>query len=103
MRGFLTKMIHRRLRRLAVGLAFGAAIVATTAVAASGYQDPSFGEAAIAVQRAHGLLSVSACATKDEMSAQACETQLKEVKELLMRVRQEIAAAARAANNWAHR
>ena len=93
MRGFLTKIIERRLRRLALGAMFGVAIGNMGTVAAEGTYDPGFDGADLAAERAQILLT-GVCGTPAEAPAGACEKRLEKALVLLARVRATMNEAA---------
>ena len=94
MRGFLTKIVERRLRRLAFGASFGVMIGTTGAMAAGATPDPRFDGADLAAQRAQILLT-DACGEPASGPAGACEKRLQKALELLARVRATITEASR--------
>lgn len=94
MRGFLTKIVERRLRRLALGASFGVMIGTTGAVAAGGKPDPRFDGADLAAARAQILLT-DACGESASGPAGPCEKRLQKALELLARVRETINDASR--------
>jgi hypothetical protein len=98
MRGFLTRTIDRRLRRLALGATFGMAVVTTTAVATGNFKNPGFDDAHLAVEKAQILLSDSACGTPGERAADSCVKLIRTAEELLARAREAVTAAATAAD-----
>lgn len=98
MHGFLTTMVQRQMRRLALGATLGMAIVTTTAVAAARFHDPRFDEADLAVEKALILLSVAECGTAGEKSTEACQRHQSKTIDLLTKARAGIAAAAAAAD-----
>ena len=94
MRGFLTKIVERRLRRLTLGAGFGVVIGTTSAVAAGPSPDPRFDGADLAAERAQILLT-DACGESATGPAGACEKRLQKALELLVRVRATINEASR--------
>lgn len=94
MRGFLTKIVERRMRRLALGASFGVMIGTTGAMAAGGTPDPRFDSADLAAERAQILLT-DACGEPASRPAGACEKRLQKALELLARVREKINEAPR--------
>jgi hypothetical protein len=94
MTGFLTKIIDRQLRRLALGTAFSVLVVTTTALAMSRFHDPKFDEADLAVEKAQILLNAAACGVPGEKTTEACDKLMKRAQELLARARDAISAAA---------
>ena len=94
MTGFLTKIIDRQLRRLTVGTAFGVAVVTTTALATSQFEEPKFDEAGLAVEKAQLLLTGTTCGEPGEKTTEACAKLMKRAQELLAKARDAIGAAA---------
>jgi hypothetical protein len=92
MRGFLIRIIHRRLQRLALGTAFGMALVTSSAVAASRYHDPGSSDAVSTIDQARILLG-DVCSAPSETTTASCEKELKEVLDALARNRAAIKAA----------
>lgn len=97
MRGFLTKMIDRRLRRLTVTMTFGMVVVATAGIAAGHWNDPKFDDADMAVARAQLLLAGSPCGAPGDRNTESCEKMLRKAEELLAKAREAVSAAATAA------
>lgn len=95
MRGFLTRIIDRRMRRLILGATFGVAVGTTSAMSTAGIQDSRFENADLAAARAQILLT-DACGEKP---ATACEKRLQKAIELLSRVRQTINEASPSADD----
>ena len=91
MRGFLTRIVERRLRRLAVGAGFGV-VIGTTSAAGTSAPDPRFDQADFAAERAQILLT-DACAAPGQTATGACEKRLQKALELLARVRATISEA----------
>ena len=89
MRGFLTRIIDRRLRRLALGAAFGVVVGTTSAMSPTDVADSRFDNVDLAAERAQILLT-DACGAAGGQPAVACEKRLQKVLELLARVRQTI-------------
>jgi hypothetical protein len=94
MRGFLTRIIDRRMRRLALGATFGVAVGTTSAMSMTAAEDSRFDNVDLAAARAQILLT-DACGEKP---AVACEKRLQKALELLARVRQTINEASPSAN-----
>ena len=92
MRGFLIRIIQRRLQRLAFGTAFGMALVTSSAVAASRYHDPGSSGAVPSVEQARTLLG-DVCSAPDETMTAPCQKELKKVLDALARNRAAIRAA----------
>lgn len=87
-----------------IRLSLGAALVAafaTTSVAASRWHDPKMDQADAAAEKALVLLSSAACGVPDEKSTKECEKLLGKAVEALARSREDIAAAAAAADGIA--
>lgn len=93
MRGFLTRIIDRRMRRLALGATFGVAVGTTSAMSTTEAQDSRFENADLSAERAQILLT-DACGTPGGQPATACEKRLQKALELLSRVRQTINEAS---------
>ena len=89
MRGFLTRMIDRRLRRLALGATFGVAVGTIGALSPAEFEDSRFENADLAAERAEILLT-DACGAPGGQPAVACEKRLQKALELLARVRRTI-------------
>lgn len=98
MRGFLTRVIQRRLQRLTFGTILGMAIVTTSAVVTSGLQDPELGEAEVAVVKAQVVLGFAECGAPDAGTTAACEKELRKALQALARARSAITGAATAAD-----
>ena len=96
MRGFLTKIVERRLRRLTLGAGLGVVIGTTSAMAATGTPDSRFDGADLAAERAQILLT-DACGQSGSEPAGSCEKRLQKALELLTRVRATINEASRGA------
>lgn len=94
MRGFLTKIVERRMRRLILGAGFGVVIGSTSAVSTSGAPDPRFDGTDLAAERAQILLT-NACGAPEAGPAGACEQRLQKALVLLARVRATINEAGR--------
>ena len=94
MRGFLTKIVERRLRRLTLGAGFGVMIGTTGAMATSDTPDPKFDGADLAAERAQILLT-DACGEPASGLAGPCEKRLQKALELLASVRATINEASR--------
>jgi hypothetical protein len=99
MRGFLTRIIDRRLRRLALGATFGVAIGTTSALSATAVEDSRFDNVDLAAERAQILLT-DVCDTPGGQPAVACEKRLQKALELLARVRQAINEASLASGSY---
>ena len=93
MRGFLTRIIDRRMRRLALGATFGVAVGTTGAMSTGEVDDSRFQNADLAAERAEILLT-DACG---ERAGAACEKRLQKALELLSRVRKTLNQAPPAA------
>jgi hypothetical protein len=93
MRGYLTKIIERRVRRLALGAMFGVAIGTTGTVATEGIDDRGFDGADLAAARAQILLT-GVCGAPAEGSSGACEKRLQKALVLIAHVRATINKAA---------
>ena len=89
MRGFLTKVIERRLRRLTLGAMFGVAIGSIGTVATEGTQDPGLDGADLAAARAQILLT-GVCGDQSQGFAGPCEKRLEKALALIARVRATI-------------
>jgi hypothetical protein len=98
MQGFLTRIIGRRLRRLAFGAIGGMVVVTTSALAAGRFHDPHFDDADLAVEKAQLLLAAAACGNPGLKPTIECERHVKKVEDLLARARAEIMTAALAAD-----
>lgn len=98
MRGFLTRIILRRMERLALGTILGMAIVTTSAVATSGLQDPELGEAELAVEKAQVVLGFAVCGAPDAQTTAQCEKELRNALQALARARSAILGVATAAD-----
>jgi len=98
MQGFLLRIIQRRLRRIALGVTFGLAILTTTAVASGGFHDPKFDSADLAAEKAQILLENALCGNPGEKTTAECEKYLQKALDHLARVRESISAAAAAAD-----
>ena len=98
MQGFLLRVNQRRLRRMALGATFGIAIVTTAAVAAGRFHDPMFDSADLAAEKAQLLLVQAVCGNPGEKTTAECDKHLKRAMDLVARLREEIAAAAAAAD-----
>ena len=94
MTGYLTKLIERQLRRVTLATALGIAIVTTTALAFTRFQDPKFGEAELAVEKAQILLKAAECGEPGAKEAVACAKLMKRAQDLLAKARDAISAAA---------
>ena len=94
MRGFLTKIVERRLRRLTLGAGLGVLIGTTSAMSAVGTPDPKFDGADLAAERAQILLT-DACGEPASTPAGPCEKRVEKALELLARVRATINEASR--------
>lgn len=88
MHGFLLRIIQRRLRRLALGTAFGMALVASSAVATSRLHDPGSNDAALSVEKARILV----CGAPGRQTTANCEEELREALDALTRDRSVITA-----------
>ena len=98
MHGFLTHMIERQLRRVAIGGALGMAVVSTTAVAASRFHDTNLDLAEVAIDKAQGLLALTVCGNPGEKTTEDCDKLVKKAQDLLARTRDAVSAAAVAAD-----
>jgi hypothetical protein len=98
MRGFVKRMVERRLRRLVIGSTIGMAILTAAAVAAGRFHDPKFDEADLAVEKAQILLGVAECGNPGEKTTKVCQKELKRALEVLAKARATINAAAVAAD-----
>ena len=94
MRGFLTRIVERRLRRLTLGAGLGVLIGTTSAMTAVDTPDPRFDGADLAAERAQILLT-DACGEPASTPAGACEKRLEKALALLARVRETISEASR--------
>jgi hypothetical protein len=92
MRGFLTKIVERRLRRLTLGAMFGVAICSIGVVVPESTDDSGFHSADLAAARAQILLT-DVCGEQAEAPT-ACEKRLEKALVLLARVRATINQAA---------
>jgi hypothetical protein len=93
MRGFLTKIVERRLRRLTLGAMFGVAIGSLGTGAAEPANEAEFDRADLAAARAQILLT-DVCGAPEEGPAVACEQRLQKALVLLARVRATINEAS---------
>ena len=98
MRGFLTKIIDRRLRRLTAASTIGLAVVATVGITTGNFHDPKFDDAQIAVAKAQLLLDPSTCRAAGSRAAESCEKLVRRAEDLLTKAREAVAAAATAAD-----
>ena len=98
MHGFLSNIIQRQLRRLALGATVSMAIVAATALGTSGIHEPKFNQAELAVEKAQLLLGPSLCTTPSEQHTAFCENLVRQAEEFLARARQAVTAAATVAD-----
>jgi hypothetical protein len=94
MHGFLSNIIQRQLRRLTLGATVSMAIVVATALDTTGFQEPTFNQAELAVEKAQFLLGPSLCGTPVERQTEFCENLVKRAEEFLARARQAVTAAA---------
>ena len=92
MRGFLTKIIERRLRRLALGAMFGLGVGSIGTVAVERRDHPGLEGADLATARAQILLT-DVCGAPTEGPSSACEKRLEKALALLARVRETISDA----------
>lgn len=93
MRGFLTKIVERRLRRLTLGAMFGVAIgTMGSGAVESANNNPKFDRADLAAARAQILLT-GVCGAPDTGPA-GCEQRLQKALVLLARVRATINEAS---------
>ena len=88
MRGFLTRIIERRLRRLALGAVVGVAI-GSMSLTVTDAAHPGLDGADLAAARAEILLT-GVCGTTVEAPAGPCELRLQKALVLLARVRATI-------------
>jgi len=98
MQGFLLRIIQRRLRRLALGVTFGLAIVSTSGVAANRLHDANFDLSGAAAEKIQVLLSLAECGNPGDKTTVECEKHLKRAQDLVARLREEISAAAAASD-----
>ena len=98
MQGFLLRINQRGLRRIALGVTFGSAIITTTAVAANRRHDANFDLAGAAAEKAQGLLNLAVCGNPGEKTTAECDKHLKRALDLVSRLREEISAAAAASD-----
>lgn len=90
MRGFLTKIIQRQFRGIALGAAFGMVVATTNAVATTPEPDPNLYAADLAAERAQILLAAADCGAPGDGPKEKCERHMKKALELLARVREAI-------------
>ena len=96
MRGFLTKIIERRLRRLGFGALCSMAIGTVSAVPGQRADRPTLSGAELATARAEILLT-DVCDGRVETPSTACEQRLEKALVLLARVRATINEATETA------
>ena len=96
--GFLMHTIQRRLRRLIIGATISLAIVSATAIETTGFLEPRFDQANLAVEKAQFLLGPSLCVESSAQQAELCESLVRRAEELLARARQAVTAAATVAD-----
>ena len=94
MTGYLTKIIDRQLRRVTLATVLGIAVVTTTALAMSRFDEPKFDEAELAVEKAQILLTGTACGEPGQKTTATCDKLMKRAQELLAKARDAISAAA---------
>jgi hypothetical protein len=94
MRGFLQRIIDRRLRQVTVATTLGVAIVATTAVASGRWSEPKFDEADLAVEKAQILLTATECEEASYSAAVSCKRFVRRAETLLTQARRALSAAA---------
>jgi len=90
--------IQRQLRRLTIGATISLAIVSATAIETTGFREPRFDQADLAVEKAQFLLGPSLCVAPSAQQAELCESLVTSAKELLARARQAVTAAATVAD-----
>lgn len=93
MRGFLLRIIDRRLRQLTVATTLGVGVVATAAVATGRATDPNLDDASLAVERAQILLSTAECDGDGAKATESCERLRKKAEALLGEARDALSAA----------
>ena len=98
MHGFLTNIVLRQLRRLALGAALSMAIVAASALGTTRFPAPRFNQAELAVLKAQYILAPSLCETPSEQQTESCMNLVRRAEELLARARQAVTAAATVAS-----
>ena len=101
MTGYLTRIIDRQLRRVTLITTIGITILTTTALAMSRFHDTDLDLAAVAVEKAQGLLALTECGLPGEKTTEACEKEARKAEELLAKAYAAIAAAALAADGGA--
>lgn len=94
MRGFLQRIIDRRLRQLTVATTLGLGVVATAAVATGRVADPKLDDANIALERAQMLLRAAECGGAGEAATASCEQQVRKAAMLLVQARNALSAAS---------
>lgn len=94
MRGFLRKIIDRRLQQVTMATTLGVAMVATAAVAAERWKDARFEDANLAVEKAQRLLSATACDGGGARATVSCERLVRQAGELLEQAQRALSAAA---------
>jgi hypothetical protein len=98
MHGFLLNIIQRQLRRLTLGAAVSMAILSATDLGTTGFHQPRFNQADLAVEQAQFLLGPSLCVASTEQKAAFCENLVRRAEELLARARQAVREAATVAD-----
>ena len=99
MTGYLTKLIDRQLRRVTlITVLGGTALLTTTALAARRFHDTNLDLAAVAVEKAQGLVALTQCGNPGERTTEACEKELKKAEDLLAKAYAALVAAALASD-----
>ena len=95
MRGYLTNIIERQMRRLALGAVFGLGVgsIGIVATQDAGADHPTLMGAELAAARAQILLT-DVCGERMAEPSGACEKRLEKALDLLARVRATITEAA---------
>ena len=94
MHGFVTRMVERRMRRLALTTTIAMAVISTTAVAAGRLYGDKFDDAELAVAKAQGLLADARCGNAGEKASRECLKNLKRARDLLAKARETVKNAA---------
>jgi type VI protein secretion system component VasK len=98
MRGFLTKIVQRQLRRIALGATLGMALAMTsTVVTTTPAYDTNLDVADLAAERAQILLAGADCGLPDGRSTEKCERHMRKALALLASVREAITRPTSAA------
>ncbi len=92
MRGFLQKIIDRRLRQLTLATTLGILGIGTAAVVTGRATAPKLDDATLALERAQALLMAAQC--EGATSTTACEKYIRHAGMLLVQARQALSAAS---------